>query len=389
MTFGHNSWRCILSNGKNFPTFKCTHCNKTGHTKSRCFEIMGYPDWWDHNHDQRKKDSKKTSTGAVAEIKTEANVAEKAFALVAATDYGVVPSLDYNLLSISQITAALSCIVILWPEFCVIKDIQTRQMIGCGIKRGKLYYLELQSKDSNKLRQALMVDGSEGRRKSLKFGCGIDVWDMLPLGEYQKEIQTLDYDYHIFEEDESGQSELMKSLQKNETCELVECPSGKKPIGCHWIYTVNYKADGSIEQFKARLVAKGMHGVRKAMSEGVQIEEVIVWVEAIPESMVWKETGMSGYQPVDTPIEEAYTRPDLAYALSVVSQYMHNPGEQHMNAVMCILRRSTSGYFTFVGGNLVTWKSKKQNIVACSSAEAEFRGMALGLCEPLWLRLLL
>ena len=49
----------------------------------------------------------------------------------------------------------------------------------------------------------------------------------------------------------------MKSLQKNETCELVECPSGKKPIGCHWIYTVNYKAEGSIEQFKARLVAKG------------------------------------------------------------------------------------------------------------------------------------
>ena len=34
-------------------------------------------------------------------------------------------------------------------------------------------------------------------------------------------------------------------------------------------------------------------------------------------------------------------------------------------------RRSTSGYFTFVSGNLVTWKSKKQNIVARSSAEAE------------------
>ena len=26
-------------------------------------------------------------------------------------------------------------------------------------------------------------------------------------------------------------------------------------------------------------------------------------------------------------------------------------------------RRSTSGYFTFVGGNLVTWRSKKQNVV--------------------------
>ena len=46
------------------------------------------------------------------------------------------------------------------------------------------------------------------------------------------------------------------------------------------------------------------------------------------------------------------------------------------------------GYFTFVGGNLVTWRSKKQNVVACSSIEAEFRGMKLGICEALWLRLL-
>ncbi|RVW78568.1 hypothetical protein CK203_049813 [Vitis vinifera] len=156
-------------------TFKCTHCNKIdppiwishnfkattfGMTRktmrNRGFEpwtfrsCLGYQHFVinDNNRDQRKKDSKKTSIATVAEIKTEANVAEKAFALVAATDHGVVPSLDYNLLSVSQITAALSCIVIFWPEFCVIKDIQTRQTIGCGIKRGKLYYLDLQSKDS-------------------------------------------------------------------------------------------------------------------------------------------------------------------------------------------------------------------------------------------------
>ena len=77
----------------------------------------------------------------------------------------VVPYLDYNLLSVSQITTALSCIVIFWPEFYVIKDIQTRQTIGCGIKRGKLYYLDLQSKDSNRLQQALMADGSKGKKK--------------------------------------------------------------------------------------------------------------------------------------------------------------------------------------------------------------------------------
>ena len=33
-------------------------------------------------------------------------------------------------------------------------------------------------------------------------------------------------------------------------------------------------------------------------------------------------------------------------------------------------RKSTVGYFTFVGGNLVTWRSKKQKVVALSSAEA-------------------
>ena len=48
-------------------------------------------------------------------------------------------------------------------------------------------------------------------------------------------------------------------------------------------------------------------------------------------------------------------------------------------------RRSTSGYFTFVGGNLVTWRSKKQNVVTWSIAEAEYRGMALGIREILWL----
>nr|GEZ55498.1 putative copia-type protein [Tanacetum cinerariifolium] len=52
----------------------------------------------------------------------------------------------------------------------------------------------------------------------------------------------------------------------------------------------------------------------------------------------------------------------------------------------CIGRRSTSGYFSLVGGNLVTWRSKKQKVVSLSSAEAEFRGIAKGLAEALWIR---
>lgn len=52
-------------------------------------------------------------------------------------------------------------------------------------------------------------------------------------------------------------------------------------------------------------------------------------------------------------------------------------------------RRSSSSYFTLVGRNLVTWKRKKQKVVALSSVEAEFRGIARGLAEILWIKKLL
>lgn len=52
-------------------------------------------------------------------------------------------------------------------------------------------------------------------------------------------------------------------------------------------------------------------------------------------------------------------------------------------------RRSTSGYCTLAWGNMVTWSSKKQLVVVRSSAKAEFRAIAYGICEILWLKHLL
>lgn len=52
-------------------------------------------------------------------------------------------------------------------------------------------------------------------------------------------------------------------------------------------------------------------------------------------------------------------------------------------------RRSTSGCCTFIGGNLVTWTSKKQPVVTRSAAEAEFCAIALGICEFMWIKILL
>ena len=93
---------------------------------------------------------------------------------------------------------------------------------------------------------------------------------------------------------------------------------------------------------------------------------------------------------------------------------MHSPNEEHMEAVMRILRylmgtpgiglyfqkhseraisvytdaswageltnrHSTSAYCTYVWGNLVTWRSKKQSMVSRSSVEAEYRALAEGM----------
>ncbi|CAL2263055.1 unnamed protein product [Prunus armeniaca] len=128
-----------------------------------------------------------------------------------------------------------------------------------------------------------------------------------------------------------------------------------------------------------------------------------------------KETGMLGCKPVETPIVEkhhlcldpkqefvykgryhtlverliylAHTRPDIAYAKN---GHLRIEGFTDADWAGDVTdRRSTSGYFTFFGGNLVTWRSKKQKLVSRSSAEAEYRGMAQGICKILWLRKLL
>ncbi|RVW53098.1 Retrovirus-related Pol polyprotein from transposon RE1 [Vitis vinifera] len=93
------------------------------------------------------------------------------------------------------------------------------------------------------------------------------------------------------------------------------------------------------------------------------------------------------------------TRPDISFPVSVVSQFLQSPCDSHWDAVIRILqyikstpgqdRRSTSGYCVFIGGNLISWKSKKQDVVARSSAKAEYRAMTLATCELIWLRHLL
>ena len=49
---------------------------------------------------------------------------------------------------------------------------------------------------------------------------------------------------------EAADSEY-KSLMENGTWELVELPSGRKPVGCKWIFKTKHGSDGNVEHYKA------------------------------------------------------------------------------------------------------------------------------------------
>lgn len=52
-------------------------------------------------------------------------------------------------------------------------------------------------------------------------------------------------------------------------------------------------------------------------------------------------------------------------------------------------RRSTSNYCTFLGGNLVAWPNKKQNMMARGSVELKFRSITNKIYEVIWIKRLL
>ncbi|KAH9748380.1 protein kinase domain-containing protein [Citrus sinensis] len=117
------------------------------------------------------------------------------------------------------------------------------------------------------------------------------------------------------------------------------------------------------------------------------------------------------------------TRPDIVFAVHVLSRFMREPRTTHMDAAIRVLRylkgspskgillsstsdlhirgycdadwgscpttrRSVTGYCTFLGDSPISWKTKKQNVVSRSTAEAKYRSLADLSCELQWLKAL-
>ncbi|KAJ7516879.1 hypothetical protein O6H91_21G002900 [Diphasiastrum complanatum] len=117
------------------------------------------------------------------------------------------------------------------------------------------------------------------------------------------------------------------------------------------------------------------------------------------------------------------TRPDISFSVHKLSQAIQNPSIYHWKKAKRVLRyvsstfdfgllyksedlsiigysdsdfvgdradrKSTSAYVIYLGGNLISWLSKKQDTVSLSSCEAEYKVLTTTTKEVLWIKRLL
>lgn len=136
-------------------------------------------------------------------------------------------------------------------------------------------------------------------------------------------------------------------------------------------------------------------------------------------------------KPLDQPYRELIgsimylmlaTRPDLCFAIAYLSRFQDKVDETHWNTLKNVLRflkgskgykltfkrspdkdpllgyvdsdygrdtvdrKSTTGYVFEVFGSTVVWCSRKQQVVALSSTEAEYVAVSVAVCEAIWIK---
>ncbi|UYV60538.1 K02A2.6-like [Cordylochernes scorpioides] len=204
------------------------------------------------------------------------------------------------------------------------------------------------------------------------------------------------------------------SLMKNQTWTYVTLPADRKAIACKTILSLCALLDMEMIQLDVKSVPSDPYSkLTKEMcpKDNQEIEEMnkIPYRQTIG-SLMYLMTG---------------TRPDIAYAVSRVSQFMNNPGPSHWTAVKKIFgylkatknigicfggsscttsligfsdadfagdldtRKSTTGYVFMLNNGPISWCSQKQNCVSLSTTESEYIAASKATKEAIWLRQLL
>ncbi|KAM1196497.1 hypothetical protein ACFX2J_022857 [Malus domestica] len=130
-----------------------------------------------------------------------------------------------------------------------------------------------------------------------------------------------------------------------------------------------------MEQYKKSLLPV-RHGIHLSKSMRPKTPEEIRQMSAIPYASA---IGSLMYAMI-------CTRTDIAYAVSITSRYKSNPGSEHWAAVKTGLKSSNSGYVFTLNGGAVSWKSKKQDVTADSTTEAEYVAAAEAGKEAFWMK---
>ncbi|KAL0356153.1 UNVERIFIED_CONTAM: Retrovirus-related Pol polyprotein from transposon RE1 [Sesamum radiatum] len=127
----------------------------------------------------------------------------------------------------------------------------------------------------------------------------------------------------------------LAALEKNETWSVVDLPTGKKAIGCKWIYKVKLKPDGTVDRYKARLVAKGYNQV-----EGVDyFDKFSPVAKAVTVRILLAVASSSAWPIHQIDINNAFLHGTLDEDI-----YMHAPdGYSVLPGQVCKLRRSLYG----------------------------------------------